>query len=131
MVKFGYTILYVSDVVKTLEFYENAFGLERRFIAPGNEYAELITGGTTLSFAAYSMASGNLKDGFIESRQLNKPFGIEIGFTTDDVQGVLDKALEAGALLFEEPKIKPWGQTVAYVRDPEGFLVEICTPMES
>jgi lactoylglutathione lyase len=23
----------------------------------------------------------------------------------------------------------PWGQTVAYVRDNNGFLVELCTPM--
>lgn len=129
MIKFGYTILYVSDVVRTLEFYEKAFGFQRRFIAPGDEYAELISGETTLSFAKYSMASGNLKDGFIESKILNKPFGFEIGFTTDDVPGTLAQALEAGATLFEEPKQKPWGQTVAYVRDPEGFLVEICTPM--
>lgn len=26
-------------------------------------------------------------------------------------------------------KFKPHGQTVAYVRDPDGFLIEICTPM--
>jgi lactoylglutathione lyase len=26
-----------------------------------------------------------------------------------------------------DPKKKPWGQTVAYVRDLDGFLVEICT----
>jgi lactoylglutathione lyase len=34
MVKFGYTILYVSDVSKSIEFYENAFGFERKFITP-------------------------------------------------------------------------------------------------
>ena len=28
-----------------------------------------------------------------------------------------------------EPATKPWGQTVAYLRDNSGFLVEICTPM--
>jgi hypothetical protein len=26
-------------------------------------------------------------------------------------------------------KQKPWGQTVGYVRDPDGFLVEICSPI--
>jgi YD repeat-containing protein len=29
----------------------------------------------------------------------------------------------------EDPKTKPWGQVVAYVRDKDGFLIEICTPM--
>jgi len=28
-----------------------------------------------------------------------------------------------------EPETKPWGQTVAYVRDRNGFLVELCSPM--
>jgi catechol 2,3-dioxygenase-like lactoylglutathione lyase family enzyme len=23
----------------------------------------------------------------------------------------------------------PWGQTIAYVADPNGFLVELCTPV--
>jgi hypothetical protein len=26
------------------------------------------------------------------------------------------------------PEKKPWGQTVSYVRDDDGVLVEICTP---
>ncbi len=28
--KFGYTVIWVDDVVKTVEFYEKAFGLVRR-----------------------------------------------------------------------------------------------------
>ncbi len=31
--------------------------------------------------------------------------------------------------LVVEPNTKPWGQVVAYVRDLDGFLIEICTPM--
>ncbi|RZL31926.1 MAG: VOC family protein, partial [Rubrivivax sp.] len=27
------------------------------------------------------------------------------------------------------PVTKPWGQTVAYVRCPDGTLVELCTAM--
>lgn len=129
MVKLGYTILYVKDVVKTVEFYEKAFGLERKFIAPGNEYGELSTGSTTLSFAAISLAQTNLTQGFMESSTDGKPFGIEIGLTTDDVEATFSKAIEAGATAVEKAKTKPWGQVVAYVRDIDGFLIEICTPM--
>jgi uncharacterized glyoxalase superfamily protein PhnB len=39
------------------------------------------------------------------------------------------QALKAGATSLSEPSAKPWGQTVAYVRDNNGFLVELCTPM--
>jgi len=54
---------------------------------------------------------------------------MEIGLTTDNVQEAVDKAIKAGASLVENPKVKPWGQTVAYVKDIDGFLVEICTPI--
>ncbi|MTH17308.1 VOC family protein [Flavobacterium sp. LC2016-01] len=130
MVKFGYTILYVEEVEKAIEFYENAFGFSRRFISPDNDYGELITGETTLSFASKKLANQNLKDGFLESNLENKPFAIEIGFITEDVGELLQKATSFGAVLVTEPTKKPWGQVVAYVRDPEGFLIEICTPVE-
>jgi uncharacterized glyoxalase superfamily protein PhnB len=129
MIKFAYTILYVEDVTKTISFYQQAFGFTQKFITPDNSYGELISGETTLSFASKPLASSNLKDGFIESNLNEKPFGIEIGFTTDDVQKTINDALLYGAVLVTEPKTKPWGQVVGYVRDLDGFLIEICTPM--
>ena len=130
MIKFAYTILYVKDVTKTVEFYEKAFGFTRKFMTPENDYAELLVGETTLSFASITLAQSNLKDGFIESNLSNKPFGIEIGFTTDNVEETITTAINAGAELVEKPKTKPWGQTVAYIRDLDGFLIELCTPIE-
>jgi lactoylglutathione lyase len=129
MINFAYTILYVKDVAKSIEFYEKAFGFKRKFMAPENEYGELTTGETTLSFAAITLAKTNLPDGFVESSPNGKPFGIEIGFTTQEVEKVYDKAIKAGAIAVEKAKSKPWGQVVAYVKDPDGFLIEICTPM--
>jgi lactoylglutathione lyase len=129
MIKFAYTILYVQDVMKALEFYEKAFGFTRKFITPGNDYGELLVGETTLSFASTTLAKSNLEDGFTESSLTNKPFGIEIGFTTDNVEETVKSATNAGATIVENPKTKPWGQVVAYLRDLDGFLIEICTPM--
>ena len=130
MIKFAYTILYVEDVVKKINFYEQAFGFSKKFITPDNSYGEVISGETTLSFASKTLALSNLKDGFIESNLNEKPFGIEIGFTTDDVQATIKKAIEAGAKLYAEPKEKPWGQVVSYVRDLDGFLIEIWHHLE-
>ena len=129
MVQFGYTILYVTDVAKSVDFYEKSFGFTRKFISPDNDYAELSTGSTTLSFASLELANSNLKNGFLQSRLDQKPFAIEIGFVTDHVEKVLEKAVAEGANFVEPPKTKPWGQTVAYLRDIDGFLIEICTPM--
>ena len=51
----------------------------------------------------------------------------EVAFTTADVPQALDRAVSAGAILLQAPEHMPWGQTVAYVADLDGFLVEICT----
>jgi lactoylglutathione lyase len=130
MVKLGYTILYVSDVTKSIEFYEAAFGFQRKFITPENDYAELITGETTISFVSLDLANSNLTNGFMVSKQADKPFGIELALITDNVNEIIDKALKAGAIAVEHPVQKPWGQTVGYIRDIDGFLLEICTPMK-
>jgi catechol 2,3-dioxygenase-like lactoylglutathione lyase family enzyme len=130
MVKFGYTILYVEDVEKSIAFYENAFGFSRKFVTPENDYGELSTGETTISFASKKLAAQNLKDGFIESNPEDKPFAIELGFITDNVDELVKKATSFGAILVKEPTQKPWGQIVAYVRDLDGFLIEICTEVQ-
>lgn len=129
MIKFAYTILYVRDVEQSVTFYEKAFGFTRKFVTPDNQYGELAVGETTLSFAVHELAASNLKEGYVESSLQSKPFGIEIGFTTDNVEATVQSAIAAGATLAEAPKTKPWGQVVAYVRDLDGFLVEICTAM--
>ena len=130
MIKFGYTILYVENVEESIVFYENVFGFSRKFITPENDYGELLTGETTLSFASKKLASQNLQEGFVESSLEDKPFAIEIGFITDDVPELVQKATTFGAVLVKEPTQKPWGQIVSYVRDLDGFLVEICTEVK-
>ncbi len=57
------------------------------------------------------------------------PAGIELGLTTPDVEAAFAHAVAAGATAVKAPTTKPWGQVVSYVRDPDGVLVEICSPM--
>lgn len=126
--KFGYTILYVKDVPRAVAFYEDAFGLGRRFVHEAGMYAEMDTGATTLAFAAYGLAKSNLPCGFRENQLAGPPAGFEVGFITRDVQAGYDRALAAGATSVTPPTTKPWGQTVAFVRDRDGIVVEICSP---
>ena len=125
---FGYTIQYVTDVVATVDFYEKAFGLKRKMVHESNLYAEMDTGGTVLAFAANEMAAMN---GFEITPNLpgQKPAGIEIALVTEKVGEAYEHACEAGATGLKPPEQKPWGQTVSYVRDLNGCLVEICSPM--
>ena len=127
--KLGYTILYVTSVADTLAFYERAFGLERGMVTETGEYGELRTGGTTLAFAANSFAKG-ITDVPFEAAALDKAAPpVELGLVTDGVDADFDRAVSAGAVAVKRPERKPWGQLVGYVRDNNGFLVEICSPM--
>lgn len=128
--KFGYMIIYVPDVAASLQFFSSAFGIATRFLHESATYGELDTGETTLAFAADELAAMNFSAGHISAHTSPKPLGIEVGLVTDDVPAAHAKALHAGATEIAAPLIKPWGQTVSYVRCPDGTLVELCTPVQ-
>jgi len=127
--KLGWVIHYVPDVAATLAFYERAFGLTRGMLTEGNEFGTLVTGETTLAFCAETFLAADAFFDFIPMRPNKLPAASEIAFVTDDVPGAYAKAVAAGALSLLAPKEKPWGQVVAYVRDLNGFQVEICSPV--
>jgi len=127
--KFGYTIVYVPDVGASLAFFENAFGVSRRFLHDSGMYGELDTGETTLSFAAHALGDMNFPGGHVAAHQSATPLGFEIALVTDDVPASHAKAVAAGATEMAAPVTKPWGQVASSVRCPDGTLVELCTPM--
>jgi catechol 2,3-dioxygenase-like lactoylglutathione lyase family enzyme len=125
-IKLGYVILYVPDVAQSVAFYEKAFGLASRFIHESGQYAEMETGATALAFASEDMAAANGHT-FRRNRLEDQAAGAEVALVTDDVRQGFTRAVAAGAVAVLQPTEKPWGQVVSYVRDPNGFLVEICS----
>jgi lactoylglutathione lyase len=125
--RLGYVIIYVPNLEETVAFYEKAFGVSRRFMHESG-YAEMETGATALAFASEKLAATN---GVVTRH--NRPnidaAGAEIAFVSADVPTAFANAVAAGALAYKQPQKKPWGQMVAYVRDNNGFLVEICSPV--
>ncbi len=128
--KLGYTIVYVSDPAASLAFFEQAFGLTRKFLHDGGDYGELATGETTLAFASHGLGAGNMPGGYVRADG-EKPLGMEIALVTEEIQAAHARAVAKGATSLKEPTVKPWGQTVSYVRCPDGTLVELCTPVVS
>ena len=124
--KLNYVIIYVEDALRATEFYQKAFDLKTRFVHESNTYAEMDTGETILAFANNEMLQMNT--GIEASTGTKKCF--EIAFTTDDVSKSFEKAILNGAKEIRKPEEKSWGQTVAYVQDIFGTIIEICTVME-
>lgn len=130
-IQYAYTILYVPDVAKTITFYKKAFGFDQKMLTPEKDYGEIISGDTTIAFASIDLGRSNFKKGFMQSGLDNQPFGIELAFATLEVEKVIANAIENGAVLLEEVVSKPWGQKVGYLRDLNGVIIELCTPMNS
>lgn len=127
--KFAYTIVYVPDVAASLAFFENAFGLQRRFLHESGTYGELETGSTALAFADHALSEMNFAGGHVHASGSAQPLGFEIALVTDDVAQAHAKAVSCGATEISVATKKPWGQTVSYVRCPDGILVELCSPI--
>ena len=127
--KYTHTLLYVADVAKTIDFYTKAFGFPAKFTTPEGDYGEINTGNVTIGFVSYELADSNLKKGFQKSAILEKPFGIELTFTSENIKEDFAKAIKAGAIEVEPLTEKIWGQTIGYLRDINGFLIEIGSPM--
>ncbi len=124
----GYVILYVSDVRATCDFYTAAFGLKLRFIHDSGHYAEMETGKTALGFANEKFTP--TKGLFTANRPSHQSAGAEIALVSENVDRSFEQAVDNGAKIVLLPVRKPWGQTVCYVKDNNGFLVEICSVMK-
>lgn len=127
--QFGYTIIYVSDVAASLGFFERAFGFSIRFLHESGQYGELETGSTTLAFAQKTLAESHFAGGVLSAQDSTQPLGIEIALVTSEIAATHQQALVHGARELAAPSLKPWGQTVSYLRCPDGTLVELCTPI--
>ena len=121
-----YVILYVNDFEKPMNFYNGILGLPIKL--QQDTYVEFDTGDTTLSI--------NTRKDVKELTGLNVPESststqtFEVGFVVEDVGATIETLRQRGVTILKEPVTKPWGQTIAYVADPDGHYIEICTSVE-
>lgn len=119
----GWVALYVSDVGRSVDFYQSAFGLTTAMAHPAGDYAEFATGTTALSLLSIELAStANGADMSTRS----SPTG-SITLVVTDVDAAFATACMHGAQPRVEPLDKPWGQRCGVVADLDGNLVELAT----
>ena len=116
-----YVILIVEDLDRALGFYIGVLGL--RLGHRSGEYAQLDTGATRLALYTRS-AMGKTLGISLEAPASNAP-GFEVGFKVADVDRVFTELVARGAQPVVAPTDRSWGQRTAYVRDPDGHLIEL------
>ena len=125
----GMTLLYVRDVQESIGFYENAFGIERDAnVTAGFASIFQRSAGSTLGFVQRDFAREHV-DGVAEVALERDAPPVVVLFVVSDVDATYRRAVDAGAISVRGPEDKPLGFRVAYVRDRDGFLVELATPI--
>ena len=122
-----YVILIVDDLDRSLRFYTQALGL--RLGHRSGDYAQLDTGATRLSLYARGAMAKTLGMN-LEPPPLNAP-GFEIGFKVADVDAAFGELLARGGVPVVAPTDRFWGQRTAYIRDPDGHLIELAQDKSS
>ena len=116
-----YIILIVDDLDRALDFYTQVLGLKLGHRS--GAYAQLNTGVTRIGF--YTRSAMEKVVGFrLEPAPQSAP-GFELGFKVPDVDAAYAEVLAGGASPINEPTTRPWGQRTAYIRDPDGHLIEL------
>lgn len=118
-----YIILYVSDFDQAYTFYKDVLQLSVKM--QQGTYVEFDTGQTT--FAINTRDSVREEIGLTVPQEQEKTATFEVAFTVEDVAQTIDVLRSKGVQIIKEPVTKPWGQTVAYIADPDGHYIEICS----
>lgn len=116
-----YVILIVDDLDRALNFYTEVLGL--RLGHRSGDYAQMDTGTTRLGFYTRDAMSRTL--GMSLKYPENEAPAFEIGFKVADVDDAYKELVANGASPVTSPITRPWGQRTAYVRDPDGHLIEL------
>ncbi|WIM38652.1 VOC family protein [Paenibacillus sp. PK4536] len=121
-----YIILYVRNVEETMHFYRDVLQLPVKMQV--DTYVEFDTGMTTLSFNTRESVRQDIGLDVADDLMASSTF--EIGFVVEDVVATIEHLRQQQVVIAKEPVVKPWGQTVAYITDPDGHFIEICSAIE-
>jgi catechol 2,3-dioxygenase-like lactoylglutathione lyase family enzyme len=116
-----YVVLVVADLDRSLAFWTGVLGL--RLGHRSGAYAQLDTGRTRIALFERAAMAETL------GRPLRAPDAsapaFELGFKVADVDAAFAELIARGAAPEVAPTDRPWGQRTAYLRDPDGHLVEL------
>jgi len=120
--KLASTRLIVADIKEMVAFYEMVTGQAAEWLAP--VFAEIVTPAATLAIGSAETVA-LFREGSAEPG-VNRSLVIE--FQVDDVDAEFAR-LKDKVEVVHEPKLMPWGNRAGQIRDPEGTLISLYTPV--
>jgi predicted enzyme related to lactoylglutathione lyase len=101
-------VVSVSELDRSLTFYEAALGLERRSTSSPIARLTDVTGTEILLHERPPSAS---------------EAGVALSFSVEDVDAATSAAVAAGGTVIDEPADQPWGERQSVLRDPDGHVL--------
>lgn len=112
--------LITDDVARLVDFYEHLTGITAD--RPNEDFAELRTG-------AANLAIGSVRTVAPGTARAADNHAVLVEFLTDDVDRVHRDLVARGAEVVMAPTTMPWGNRSLVVRDPDGTLVNVFSPV--
>lgn len=116
-----YVVVIVENLDRALAFYTGVLGLELGHRS--GQFAQLATGATRIALFERSAMENVLGQALSVPDRAAPAF--ELGFKVADVDTAFAELTARGAEAAVAPTDRPWGQRTAYVRDPDGNLIEL------
>jgi len=122
-----HTMLRVGDLDKSLKFYTEVLGMT---LLRKNDYPD---GRFTLAFVGYGDEASNTvleltHNWDTDQYDLGKGYG-HIAIEVDDVYAACDEIkARGGEVVREAGPMKHGNSVLAFVRDPDGYMIELLTP---
>ena len=110
----------VSDLEKSVHFYETGLGLEATHRIETPDFTEVVLAGADgnrIQLARHHAQKGPIDHGT----------GFwKLYLNTDDCKGLYQRCIDAGMESISEPeRLEDWPVTAAFVKDPDGYMVEM------
>jgi lactoylglutathione lyase len=116
--------LFVSDLVRSVEFYRSVLGFEVE--RHEQDYAGVRDGGVALGLVPVTTLPESGGPGFTRARLAgDRGAGVEIVLEVDDLSAAAARVTAAGYPMSEPPQLRPWGLTDFRLVDPDGYYLRI------
>ena len=112
--KIGYVNVYVSNLERSVEFFEKSLGLKKQFADASHGYASFDAGPVRMGLA--QIDSGDADQRALLGRQTG------IGFAVDDLDASHKDLVAKGVSFPMAPAKQPWGGTMGLFADPDGNI---------
>ncbi len=123
-IQFMMPVIFVEDVKRSREFYQNIFSLEVEM-----DFEENIVFKEAFSIWQRNRAMCIIFDNKNLNEKINNYKDVELYFETSDIESVWDKVRSSNLEIIHPIKEESWGQTVFRLYDPDKHIIEVAEPM--